>query len=78
MFAVLYRWKIKPGSEDAFRAAWTAMTEAIAKRSETGGSRLHRSADGEFVALRGVAEPGTRGGSGKATFGRPRSGRDDA
>ena len=49
-FAVLYRWKLKPGSEDAFRAAWRAMTEAIATRSGTGGSRLHRTDDGHFVA----------------------------
>ena len=50
MFAVLYRWKLKPGTEEAFREAWKAMTESIATRSRTGGSRLHRTDDGHFVA----------------------------
>jgi heme-degrading monooxygenase HmoA len=50
MFAVLYRWKLKSGTEPAFREAWTAATEAIRVRYGTGGSRLHRGDDGEFVA----------------------------
>jgi quinol monooxygenase YgiN len=49
-FAVLYRWKIKPGTENTFREAWKALTEAIRVRSGTGGSRLHRADGGEFVA----------------------------
>lgn len=50
MFAVLYRWKLKAGAELAFRDAWRAVTEAIAARSGTGGSRLHQADDGSFVA----------------------------
>jgi len=50
MFAVLYRWKLKSGTEQKFREAWSSATEAIAARSGTGGSRLHRTDDGEFVA----------------------------
>jgi quinol monooxygenase YgiN len=50
MFVVLYRCKLKPGAESSFRDAWRAMTEAIAQRSGTGGSRLHRSEDGSYVA----------------------------
>jgi heme-degrading monooxygenase HmoA len=50
MFAVVYRWTLKPGTEQTFRQAWKAMTEAIALRSRTGGSRLHRTDDGSFLA----------------------------
>jgi heme-degrading monooxygenase HmoA len=50
MFAVVYRWKLKPGTEESFRDAWKTATEAIAHRSGTGGSRLHRADDGTFVA----------------------------
>jgi len=49
MFAVLYRWRLKPGTEDRFRAAWATMTEAIRARSGTSGSRLHRTDDGDLV-----------------------------
>jgi len=50
MFAVQYRWRVKPGTEDAFRAAWRAMTESIRERHGTSGSRLHRTDAGELVA----------------------------
>jgi len=50
MFAVLYRWKLKPGTEEAFREAWKAMTERITVQRGTGGSRLHRTDDGDFAA----------------------------
>jgi heme-degrading monooxygenase HmoA len=50
MFAVLYRWKLHPGTEPAFREAWRSATESIRARYGTGGSRLHRTDDGEFVA----------------------------
>jgi heme-degrading monooxygenase HmoA len=50
MFAVLYRWKLKPGTEETFREAWKAMTETIKVQRGTVGSRLHRTDDGEFVA----------------------------
>ena len=50
MFAVLYRWKLKPGTEAAFREAWCAATEAIRTRYGTGGSRLHRTEDDEVIA----------------------------
>jgi quinol monooxygenase YgiN len=50
MFVVQYRWRLLPGSEDAFRAAWRTMTVAIRARHGTSGSRLHRTDDGELVA----------------------------
>lgn len=50
MFAILYRWTLKPGTEEAFREAWKAMTESIKVHYGTGGSRLHRTDDGAFLA----------------------------
>ena len=50
VFAVIYRWTLKPGTEDRFRDAWRTMTEAIIARSGTSGSRLHRTDNGEVVA----------------------------
>jgi heme-degrading monooxygenase HmoA len=50
MFAVLYRWRLKPGTEQKFRKDWKTMTDAIKAQHGTGGSRLHRSDNGEFWA----------------------------
>ncbi len=50
MFAVLYRFKLKPDTEPAFREAWRAATHAIRERYGTSGSRLHRADDGDLVA----------------------------
>jgi|SRR5689334_22145693 len=50
MFVVQYRWRLHPGSEDRFRAAWRTMTAAIRARHGTSGSRLHRTDQGELVA----------------------------
>ena len=50
MFAVLYRWKLKPGTESTFREAWRAVTETIKAERGGFGSRLHRTAEGELVA----------------------------
>ena len=49
-FAVIYRWRIDPAKEESFQNAWADVTELI--RDERGGlgSRLHRSADGIWVA----------------------------
>ena len=49
MFTVLYRWRLKPGAEPAFRQAWRVATESIRARYGTGGSRLHRTDEGEFI-----------------------------
>src|SRR5689334_20943828 len=50
MFVIQYRWRLQPGTEDTFRAAWRAMTVAIRARYGTSGSRLHRADDGDLVA----------------------------
>lgn len=49
-FAVIYRWRLKPGTEASFRAAWENVTRII--RDEHGGlgSRLHRVDDGSYLA----------------------------
>src|SRR5262245_13708359 len=49
-FAVIYRWRVAPDQEAAFIAAWGKLTELIAARRGGLGSRLHRAADGTFVA----------------------------
>ena len=44
-FTVLYRWKLRPGSEDVCVEAWTAATRRLLSAGSL-GSRLHRGNDG--------------------------------
>lgn len=44
-YAMLYRWRIKPGREKAFAAAWAGVTERLLDAGSL-GSRLHRGNDG--------------------------------
>ena len=53
MFVAAYWWKVHPGKEDQFRAAWRRGTELIQARYGSLGSRLHRDDQGRFI---GVAE----------------------
>lgn len=53
MFVAAYWWKVHPGKEEQFRAAWRRGTELIRERYGSLGSRLHRDEQGRFV---GVAE----------------------
>jgi heme-degrading monooxygenase HmoA len=53
MFVAVYWWKVHPGKEEQFRAAWRRGTELITARYGSHGSRLHRADDGRFI---GVAE----------------------
>jgi len=53
MFVAVYWWRIHPGKEDQFRAAWRRGTDLITARYGSYGSRLHRDQDGRFI---GVAE----------------------
>ena len=50
MHAAIYAWKAIPGREERFRAGWRRVTEAIRREHGSFGSRLHRTADGRFVA----------------------------
>jgi quinol monooxygenase YgiN len=49
-FAVVYRWRLHPGREEAFGEAWEAVTLALRERRGARGSRLHRAEDGTWVA----------------------------
>jgi 2,4-dienoyl-CoA reductase-like NADH-dependent reductase (Old Yellow Enzyme family) len=49
-FAVMYRWKLKPGLEDSFVEGWSRVTEAVHRHCGSFGSRLHRCADGTWLA----------------------------
>jgi heme-degrading monooxygenase HmoA len=53
VFVAVYWWRVHPGKEEQFRAAWRRGTELIAERYGSHGSRLHRDQDGRFI---GVAE----------------------
>ena len=50
MFVVIYRWRLKPDMEVPFAAAWAERTRAVVSNEGGLGSRLHRAADGLFVA----------------------------
>ncbi len=51
MFVAIYRWRVRPENEDAFRASWRRITEIIKERCGSGGSHLFRAADGTLVAI---------------------------
>lgn len=46
--AVLYRWRIAPGSEAEFEAAWLEGTRLIHECCDSHGARLHKGADGLY------------------------------
>jgi len=46
--AILYRWRLKPGRETDFRAAWAEGTRLIHQRCKSYGARLHEGEDGVF------------------------------
>ena len=50
MFAVLYRFRLKPGTEARFAQAWEAVTHALRDQHGGEGSCLHRGDDGLWVA----------------------------
>jgi len=50
MFAVLYRFKLHPGTELSFREAWCSATHAIREHYGTSGSRLHRVDEEHLLA----------------------------
>lgn len=51
MFVAVYWWRVKPGKEEQFRAAWRRGTEHITRRYGSYGSRLHQDRDGRFVGM---------------------------
>lgn len=59
MFVAVYWWRVKPGKEDQFRAAWRRGTEHITRLYGSLGSRLHRDRDGRFVGMAEWPDEGT-------------------
>jgi hypothetical protein len=49
-FVAIYRWRVNPGCEAAFTAAWHAEAERYRDTWGSAGARLHRADDGSFVA----------------------------
>ena len=47
MFVAAYWWKVHPGKEEQFRAAWRRGTELIREKYGSYGSRLHYEDLGE-------------------------------
>lgn len=50
MFAVIYRFQIKPEKEEAFLSAWQEVTRAFMIHCGGLGSRLHQMSADEFIA----------------------------
>ncbi len=50
MFNVMYRWRVKVGCEENFRAGWRRASEAIYQKHNSLGSRLHECEDGRWLA----------------------------
>lgn len=51
MFVAVYSWQVKPDKEAQFREAWCTGTRAIARIYGCLGSRLHRTREGQFIAI---------------------------
>ena len=49
MFVAVYWWRVHPGKEEQFRAAWRRGTELITQIYGSFGSRLHQNSDGRFI-----------------------------
>lgn len=45
-FAVLYRWRLHEGAEEAFVTGWSRVSARLLAERGSLGSRLHRGADG--------------------------------
>jgi heme-degrading monooxygenase HmoA len=46
--AVLYRWRLKPGRDEAFREAWAEGTRLIHETCGSYGATLHQDEDGLY------------------------------
>lgn len=50
MFAAIYRWRVRPGQDQDFVKGWYLTSSTVRERFGAVGSRLHRTADGLYVA----------------------------
>jgi hypothetical protein len=60
MYVVLYRWKLRPGCEDAFVAAWSRVSRFLQKERGSLGSRLHLGSDGIWYSYAQWPDAATR------------------
>lgn len=60
MFAVIYRWRLRPGAEQQFVDGWQRVTRAIHESCGSYGSRLHDAGDGTWVAYARWPDAATR------------------
>lgn len=67
MFAVIYKWKVKQGSEGKFQEAWEIRTREIAEQVGGLGSRLHMADDGTWIAYAQWPDRETWEAAGKAS-----------
>ena len=51
MFIAVYRFMLKPGSEEQFRQEWAAVTRMGVEEGHSFGSSLGRAYDGSWVAV---------------------------
>ena len=51
MFVVMYRWRLKPGSEPTFREGWERITRLASARCGSLGSALLTGEDGVWCAI---------------------------
>jgi hypothetical protein len=56
----MYRWRLHPGREAAFIAAWSAITLALREHGGSFGSRLHCADDGTWVGYAQWPDDSTR------------------
>jgi quinol monooxygenase YgiN len=57
---VLYRWRLHPGAEASFTAAWSRVTASLRRDAGSLGSRLHRGSDGLWYGYAQWPDEATR------------------
>lgn len=63
MFAVIYQGYLKPGTEDAYQAAWHIVAHYFKAKRGALGSCLHKTADDMWVAYSRWPDKATRDAS---------------
>jgi heme-degrading monooxygenase HmoA len=51
MFIVIYRWRLRAGSEEQFARAWRTITDLAIDHCGSGGSCLSQGTDGLWIAI---------------------------
>jgi hypothetical protein len=63
MFAVIYRFKLKPENEELFKACWKKVTDYFIEHRGATGSCLHKGQDNLWVAYSRWPDKATRDAS---------------